>query len=76
MANNNTRGEMSGTGDNNGGAGPFGIGGTPGVFQGESAGGSPTILGPQYPQQYKARGGGQRTKKKAKHLDITFIKLP
>ena len=33
-----------------GGAGPFGVGNTPGVFSGEVANGGPEILGPQYPQ--------------------------
>ena len=42
-------GESNGVGDTTG-AGPFGVGAVPGVFQGEVANGGPTILGPQYPQ--------------------------
>ena len=44
-------GDNAGNGDNSGGAGPFGVGAVPGVFQGEVAGGNPQVLGPQFSQQ-------------------------
>ena len=52
MAQNSNAGDIRGNGENPGGAGPFGMGGTPGVFQGEVAGGNPTVYGPQNSQQF------------------------
>ena len=53
-SNTSNNGDIAGArnGDNQevGGAGPFGMGGSPGVRQGEVASGNPTVFGPQYSQ--------------------------
>ena len=50
MANNSSAGDNSVNGEIGGGAGPFGIGGSPGVRAGETAGGMPQSFGPQISQ--------------------------